>query len=75
MHGKNGQNGRARDAGNLAAFLHRLEIHPLAQPLPGVIQAHDVATLALYLASDAAHMVTGQVFVIDGGQQAGLYRA
>jgi NAD(P)-dependent dehydrogenase (short-subunit alcohol dehydrogenase family) len=45
------------------------------QPLPGVIQAEEVAALAVYLASDAARMVTGQVFVIDGGQQAGLYRA
>jgi NAD(P)-dependent dehydrogenase (short-subunit alcohol dehydrogenase family) len=45
------------------------------QPLPGVIQAGDVAALAVYLASDAANMITGQVFVIDGGQQAGLYRA
>jgi NAD(P)-dependent dehydrogenase (short-subunit alcohol dehydrogenase family) len=45
------------------------------QPLPGVIQADEVAALAVYLASDAARMVTGQVFVIDGGQQAGLYRA
>jgi len=45
------------------------------QPLPGVIQAEEVAALALYLATDVAHMVTGQVFVIDGGQQAGLYRA
>lgn len=45
------------------------------QPLPGVIQADDVATLAVYLASDAAAMITGQVFVIDGGQQAGLHQA
>jgi NAD(P)-dependent dehydrogenase (short-subunit alcohol dehydrogenase family) len=43
------------------------------QPLPGVIQAEEVAALAVYLASDAARMITGQVFVIDGGQQAGLY--
>lgn len=43
------------------------------QPLPGVIQAEDVAQLALWLASDAARMITGQMFVIDGGQQAGLF--
>ena len=42
------------------------------QPLPGLIQAEEVAQLALYLASDAAKMVTGQTFVIDGGQQAGI---
>jgi NAD(P)-dependent dehydrogenase (short-subunit alcohol dehydrogenase family) len=43
------------------------------QPLKGVIQADEVATLAVYLASDAARMITGQVFAIDGGQQAGLF--
>ena len=43
------------------------------QPLRGLISADDVAELALYLASDAAKMITGQVFVIDGGQQAGLF--
>ena len=30
--------------------------------------------MAVYLASDAARMVTGQVFVIDGGQQGGSLR-
>ncbi len=49
------------------AFLDR------SQPLPGVIQPEDVAQMALWLASDAARMITGQVFVIDGGQQAGLF--
>lgn len=43
------------------------------QPLRGLISADDVAEMALYLASDAAKMITGQVFVIDGGQQAGLF--
>jgi 3-oxoacyl-[acyl-carrier protein] reductase len=43
------------------------------QPLKGVIQADEVASLAVYLASDAARMITGQFFVIDGGQQAGLF--
>lgn len=42
------------------------------QPLPGLIQAEEVAALAVYLASDAARMITGQSFVIDGGQQAGI---
>ncbi len=44
-----------------------------SQPLPGMIQAEDVAQLALWLASDAARMITGQAFIIDGGQQAGLF--
>jgi 3-oxoacyl-[acyl-carrier protein] reductase len=43
------------------------------QPLPGVIQAEEIAKLAVYLASNAARMITGQTFVMDGGQQAGLY--
>ena len=43
------------------------------QPLRGLIGAEDVAEMAVYLASDAARMITGQVFVLDGGQQAGLY--
>ncbi|NWF79849.1 MAG: SDR family oxidoreductase [Chloroflexi bacterium] len=42
------------------------------QPLRGVIGPDEVAELALYLASDAARMITGQCFVIDGGQQAGM---
>jgi NAD(P)-dependent dehydrogenase (short-subunit alcohol dehydrogenase family) len=43
------------------------------QPLTGVIQADEVARLAVYLASDAARMITGQAFIIDGGQQAGMF--
>lgn len=49
------------------AFLERY------QPLRGLIGAGDIAEMAVYLASDAARMITGQVFVLDGGQQAGLY--
>lgn len=43
------------------------------QPLPGLVTADDVAALALFLASDAARMITGQAYVIDAGQQAGLF--
>jgi 3-oxoacyl-[acyl-carrier protein] reductase len=43
------------------------------QPLRGLISADDVAQLIVYLASDAARMITGQTYVIDGGQQAGLF--
>lgn len=43
------------------------------QPLRGLITPEEVAGLALYLCSDAAHMITGQAFIIDGGQQAGLF--
>lgn len=43
------------------------------QPLPGIIQANEVAAMVIYLASDTAKMITGQTFVIDGGQQTGLF--
>jgi NAD(P)-dependent dehydrogenase (short-subunit alcohol dehydrogenase family) len=43
------------------------------QPLPGLIQPEEVAAMARYLASDTAQSVTGQLFVIDGGQQAGIF--
>jgi 3-oxoacyl-[acyl-carrier protein] reductase len=49
------------------AFLDRY------QPLPGLMQADEVAALALFLASDVAKMITGQAYVIDAGQQAGLF--
>src|SRR5262249_47559404 len=43
------------------------------QPLKGLIRADEVASLAVYLASDASKMITGQFFTIDGGQQAGIF--
>jgi NAD(P)-dependent dehydrogenase (short-subunit alcohol dehydrogenase family) len=43
------------------------------QPMPGVIQADDVASLAVFLASDAAAFITGVALPIDAGQMAGLY--
>lgn len=37
------------------------------QALPGHIEPEDVADMALFLASDAARMCTGQFYTVDGG--------
>ena len=44
----------------MAAFLARI-------PLGRVGQPDDIATAALFLASDAASYVTGSLLVVDGG--------
>ena len=50
---------RGRDMLQAAAFLG------------GFVQPEEVAELMLYLASDAAKMCTGGIYVIDGGAQYG----
>ena len=55
------------DTNMLQRFLERY------QPFPGVIQADDVASLALFLASDAAAFITGVAVPIDAGQMTGLF--
>ncbi len=37
-------------------------------PLGRVLDREEIASLAVYLASDEARSVTGQAIVIDGGQ-------
>lgn len=43
------------------------------QTLPGTIGPGDIASLVIFLASAAARFITGQCFVIDAGQTAGLH--
>lgn len=44
---------------------------PKWQPLPSVATAEDIAQAALFLASDASRLMTGQNLVVDGGLSAG----
>lgn len=43
------------------------------QTLPETIEARDIASLVVFLASDAARFITGQCLIVDAGQQAGLH--
>jgi NAD(P)-dependent dehydrogenase (short-subunit alcohol dehydrogenase family) len=49
------------------AHVKRLEA---SQPIPRVGQPEEIGGIALYLASDEASFVTGQIFVVDGGATA-----
>lgn len=44
---------------------------PAIQPVPGMVQAADIASAALFLASDDARFVNGHDLIVDGGITAG----
>jgi 3alpha(or 20beta)-hydroxysteroid dehydrogenase len=52
----------------------RLEGIVAMQPIPRMGKPEEVASLALFLASDEASYITGAQVVIDGGHLAGLWR-
>lgn len=51
-----------------AAFANLL---PAVQPMPGMVQAEDIARAAVFLASDEARFINGHDLVVDGGISAG----
>lgn len=44
---------------------------PAIQAMPGMVRAEDIASAALFLASDDARFVNGQDLIVDGGIAAG----
>ena len=62
---------RAREGNRRNAPIDPHERASLAVPLGVVGQAQDIADGVLFLASDAAHYMTGSELVIDGGIMAG----
>jgi len=50
----------------------RLADYEGRQPIPRVGRPHDIAEMALFLASDRSTFVTGQALVVDGGAATGV---
>ena len=47
------------------------QVQTVSTPIQRAGKAKDIADMALFLASDESHFVTGQAFVVDGGLTAG----
>jgi DNA-directed RNA polymerase specialized sigma24 family protein len=56
-----------RGGSSLATWLARIVSNEALAHLLGLIEPHDIANMALYLASDESRMVTGQVLPVDSG--------
>jgi NAD(P)-dependent dehydrogenase (short-subunit alcohol dehydrogenase family) len=59
--------GRAQASGRTIEEEKRLQL--VNQSLKHFVEPHDIARLAVYLASDAARSISGQVLPIDGNLQ------
>lgn len=58
---------RTLAAGGIPDFDLILDYHKSVSPLRENVDAQDVARTAVFLASDASRMITGQVVFVDGG--------
>ncbi len=56
-----------RDKGTVASIEDAMQFYMDMQVLPEIGQPQDIASVVLFLASDAARFVTGAEFVVDGG--------
>ncbi|MGZ0190049.1 MAG: SDR family NAD(P)-dependent oxidoreductase, partial [Alphaproteobacteria bacterium] len=50
----------------------QLDRYVVQQPIPRAGQPHDIAEMAMFLASDRSSFVTGQSIVVDGGGASGV---
>jgi NAD(P)-dependent dehydrogenase (short-subunit alcohol dehydrogenase family) len=56
-----------RDKGMVDSIEEAMQFYMDMQVLPEIGQPEDIASMVLFLASDAARFVTGAEFVVDGG--------